>query len=311
MRDTPAGYSHVHYALIQPGEPQYHVNPQYCVHQELAGQPMLFFSKDEGVQVSVEPCRVAALVEFHAPPHAPAQGVHDPANWRVGFVQAMMSGSVVYDYGHGAGPTVRVAIGPDITPCRDSDGVSVFYDHGARAVQGFGHQEADDYVGREAFDHHEAMEYPPHVQPFLTGPMVRHVAMEDRPGSGTVPIRLPCRQTADRRAVVGRDHVIGWTDPLDPGRAPGAARLQHIGGSMQFKTWLVMEYIQTGRLYALHLFEWEAIFDLTIHGPLFTKGGRAGSRLVRETAVKPDLPVPIGAGRTANAMACVKFLPLR
>lgn len=311
MRDTPAGYSCVHYAVIQPVDSQQRINPQYCVHHELADRPMRFVNQDDGVQVFIEPCRVAALVEFHAPPHAPVQWAHDPAQWRVGFVQAVMSGSVIYEYGHGGAPTVRAAIGPKVTPCRDSDGVSVYFDHGARAVQTFGVSDADQLVGPDAVDWHESLQHPPHVTAFLTGPTVRHVATEDGPGSGTLPIKLPCEQAGDPRAQVGRVYTIGWTDPLDPGRAPGAARLQHIGGSMHFKTWLVMQYMPEKRLYALHLFEWEVTFDLGIRGPLFTKGGRSGSRLVRETPVKPDLDVPIGAGLTANAMACVKFLPLR
>ena len=122
MRDTPAGYSCVHYAVIQPIKSQQRISPQYCVHHELADRPMRFVNQDDGVQVFIEPCRVAALVEFHAPPHAPAQWVHDPAQWRVGFVQAVMSGSVIYEYGHGGAPTVRAAIGPDVTLAVDGNG---------------------------------------------------------------------------------------------------------------------------------------------------------------------------------------------
>lgn len=293
MRNTPAGFSSVHYAMI----PEDNV-PQYCVHHEL-DRPMTVVNKDEGVAVSVGPCVVSALVEFHAPPKAAPVDMHDPANWRVGFVQAYDAGAIVYEYGGGA-THVRAAIGPEHTPCRDSDGLSVFYDRGAMALQTFG-PEGDGGRGDAGL--------PSHVVPFLDAPEVRYVEMEDRPGSGSLPLILPCRQAGDPRAIIGHPYTMGWTDPLDPRPAAGASRLHRIHGAIAFRTWLVMQYAPTGRLYALHLFEWEARFDLEIHGPLFNKGGTSGSRLIRETAVKADLPVPIGAGPDANAMACVKFLP--
>jgi hypothetical protein len=156
---------------------------------------------------------------------------------------------------------------------------------------------------------HPIVPTPAHVMPFLTGPAIRFVTMEDRPGAGHLPLTLPCRQTGDARAVVGHSNTLGWYDPLDARQGAGTARLQHIGGGLRFKTWLVMQFIPTGKMYALHLFEWETCYDLTIRGLLFSSAGVSGSRLIRETAVKPDLSLELTAGPTANQLACVKFLP--
>lgn len=303
MRNTPAGFSCVHYALVE------HIVPQYCVHHDLNARPMVLFNQDEGVTLEVGPCTASALVEFHAPPKAPAEGEFNPANWRVGWVQAVTSGAIVYEYGGGRGPVVRAAVGPEHLPCRDSNGESAFYDHTATAVQAFArpsHGEDDALFEAELL---RAIDAPPHVAPFLSGPDIRYVTMEDRPGPGRLPLNLPCRQAGDRRALVGHPYTLGWHDPLDPHHDAGTGRLQHIGGSLQFKTWLVMQFVPTKKMHALHLFEWEARYDLSIRGPLFTKGGMSGSRLILDTPVKPDLPLSFLTGPTANQTACVKFLP--
>lgn len=304
MRNTPAGFSHVHYALIE------HLVPQYCVHHGLNAAPMSLSNQDEGVTVEVGPCSVSALVEFHAPPQAPPAGEYDPANWRVGWLQSVESGAVIYSYGGGNGPAVRAAVGPAALPCRDSDGAGPFYDQSMAGVKAFAlpPRTAGEAALEDAMAH-PLVPYPAHVQPFLTGPDIRFVTMEDRPGAGHLPLKLTCRQTADPRARVGQAYTLGWFDPLDPRHDAGTAKLQHIGGSLQFKTWLVMQFIPTKQFHALHLFEWEARYDLTIHGPLFTKGGASGSRLIRETALKAELPPNLTDGPTANQLACVKFLP--
>jgi hypothetical protein len=71
-----------------------------------------------------------------------------------------------------------------------------------------------------------------------------------------------------------------------------------------------LRFIPTGKIYALHPLEWEARYDLTIRGLLFSSVGVSGSRLIRETAVKPDLSLELTAGPTATRLACVKFLPV-
>jgi hypothetical protein len=116
MRDTPAGYSCVHYALVE------HLAPQYCIQHDLHAKPMTAINQVEGVTVEVGPCTVSALVEFHAPPKAPSTDEYNPAKWRTGWVQSVEEGAVIYEYGDARGPVVRAAVGPDRLPCRDSDG---------------------------------------------------------------------------------------------------------------------------------------------------------------------------------------------
>lgn len=305
MRDTPAGFSSVHYARVRK------IVPQYCVHHDLGAAPMTLENRDEGVTVSVGPCNLSALVEFHAPPHAPDTDEFNPSNWVVGWVQSVESGAVIYEYGDGHGTRVRAAVGPEHTPIRDGDGGEPFYEQTVNVRKPFARPPRnDDEAAMEDVYLRPLVPTPAHVMPFLTGPHIRFVTMQDNPGAGKLPLKLTCRHNGDRRAVVGKTYALGWFDPLEPRHDAASARLQHIGGSLQFKTWLVLQYLPANEFHALRLFEWEARFDLGIHGPLFTRGGQSGSRLIRETPVDAMLPGKLTSGLSANDVACVKFLPL-
>ena len=306
MRNTPAGFSCVHYAMVK------RLVPQYCVQHDLGAAPMTLENRDDGVTVRVGPCNLSALVEFHAPPRAAAADDLEPSNWCVGWVQSVESGAVIYEYAGPRGTTVRAALGPERTPIRDGDGGEPFYEQNANVRKPFARPPRDaDEAAMEDVYLRPLVPTPADVMPFLTGPHIRFVTMQDSPGPGKLPLKLTCRSTADPRALVGKTYALGWVDPLEPCRDAGSATLRHIGGSLQFKTWLVMYFQPKREMHALHLFEWAARVDLTIHGPLFTKGGQSGSRLIRDTPFQAELPAAMTQGLSANDTACVKFLPLR
>jgi hypothetical protein len=292
MRNTPPDFSAVHYALIGGNV------PQFCVTHSVAGKAMLTDPTTDALILGTEACGFGALVEFHAPPHAAVQGLHDPRNWELGLMQAMLAGSaIVYEYGSDRGLVVRAAIGPEHLPCRDTDGIDVFLDHSAVGHQSFGVPDQGQ-LGR-----------PDIIDPFLDSPNVKYVYADDGPGTGA-QLRLPCKQTGDKRARLNSVYHLGWTDPLDPTCDVNTARLRSVQGRLAFKTWLAMRYTPTGALFYLYEWEWAARFGLRVVGPAPSPPGAPGAELVREGAVHANVTEPIVAGPVANQSVCVKFLPV-
>lgn len=294
MRNTPPGFSHVHYALIGGNV------PQYCVSHDVHGHRMLIDASPERLVLGTKACAFAALVEFHAPPRVAPTGMHDPRNWEVGFVQTMTAGSIVYEYRSPRGLVVKAAIGPEHVPCLDGDGFGVFYDSGPLGRQRFGTRD----------DGAQALGRPAEVSPFLVSTDVKFVCMDDAPGTGA-QLELPCRQAGDRRALLNKVYHLGWTDPLDPSVDANTARLARAEGRLAFKTWLAMRHLPSMQLFYLHEFEWVAWFGATAVPPGMSAApaGRTGAALIRETAVGAHLAEPVVTGPVANASVCVKFLP--
>src|SRR5262249_45996084 len=147
-------------------------------------------------------CRLSALVELYRRPNDPPP--HHP--WHVGFVQNLVEGELLYVYVTPQSDDILVAaMGPHTVPCKDSGSAGTWYDPGPFSHKSFG---GEDYVvaGQE-----EAPEAPHRC---YTDPFVRFVTSEDAPGSGKLPIKVPCASTTDGRATPGVEYTIGWADPL-------------------------------------------------------------------------------------------------
>ncbi|MDZ7592298.1 MAG: hypothetical protein U5L05_16795 [Rubrivivax sp.] len=294
MRITPPGYSGVHYAMVGGNV------PQYSVRCDVQGKAMLIDANVFGVTVKTRPCEFLALIEFHAPPHARAEGLQDPRCWEAGFVQAMTGGEVVYEYASER-MLVRAAVAPRHLPCADGDGSGPFLDNTVLGVRQFG---VADNPNAPA---------PEELRSFLGSDSVKHLWASDGPGTGQGMARdldLPCVQGADLRAVPGKTYHLGWTDPLDPHVAPGVAALRSIRGHYAFKTWLAMRFTPTGDMFMLHEFEWLARFDVAVqaNAQRAWPAGRSGAELLREGAVGAKAAGPIYGGPTANDSVCVRFL---
>ncbi len=293
MRKTPPDYSAVHYALVGGNV------PQFCVMNTVAGKDMLTDPTTDALILGTENCGFGALIEFHAPPAAPVEGLHDPQNWEVGLMQAMMADSaIVYEYGTDSGPVVRAAIGPEQLPCRDTDGLGIYLDNGSLGRQRFG-QPDQGQLGR-----------PETIDTFLDSPGIKWVYVDDGPGTGA-QLKLPCKLAGDQRARLNELYALGWTDPLHPLHTAGAARLCAVRGRLAFKTWLAMRYLPTGALFYLYEWEWAARFALRMAGRAPVPAGPCGAELLSEGAVNANIAEPLTQGPVANASVCVKFLPLR
>jgi hypothetical protein len=294
MRITPPGFSGVHYAMVGGNV------PQYCVRCNVQGKAMLIDSNAFGVTVKIRPCEFLALIEFHAPPHAPAVGLQDPRCWEAGFVQVMTGGQVVYEYASER-LRVRAAVAPRRLPCADTDGAGTFLDNSLFGVRQFG---VADNPNAPA---------PEELRSFLASDSVKHLGASDGPGTGqgmAQDLDLPCVPDADPRAVPGKIYHLGWTDPLDPHATPGVAPLRSIRGHYAFKTWLAMRFAPSGEMFTLHEFEWLARFDVAVQADAQRAwpAGRSGAELLREGAVSAKTAGPIYGGPLANASVCVRFL---
>jgi len=295
MRNTPPGYSGVHYAIVGGNV------PQYCVRGDVRGKGMLIDANPFGVTVKIRPCEFQALIEFHAPPHARAVGLQDARCWEAGFVQMMTGGQVVYEYASERLP-VRAAVAPRHLPCADNDGAGLFLDNSLLGVRQFG---VADNPNAPA---------PDEVRRFLSSDSVKHVWASDGPGTGqgmAQDLDLTCEQSADPRAMPGMTYHLGWNNPLAPHAAPGDAPLRSIRGHYAFKTWLAMRFTPTGDMFMLHAFEWLARFDVAVQAPAQRawQAGQSGAELLCEGAVGAKAAGPIFGGPTANGSVCVRFLP--
>jgi hypothetical protein len=294
MRNTPAGYSGVHYAMVGGNV------PQYTVRCDVQGKAMLIDANVFGVTVKIRPCEFFGVIEFHAPPHAPAVGKQDPCCWEAGFVQVMTGGQVVYEYASGR-LLVRAAVAPRRLPCADSDGAGPFLDNTLLGVRRFG---VADNPNAPA---------PEELRRFLGTNNLKHLCASDGPGTGQGMARdldLLCVHGADPRAMPGKTYHLGWTDPLDPQAAPGVALLRSIRGHYAFKTWLAMRFVPTGDMFTLHEFEWLARFDVAVQADAQRAwlAGPSGAELLREGAVEAQAAGPIYDGPTANGSVCVRCL---
>jgi len=298
----PPGFSSIHYCNILGNM------MQYCVSHSVNNRGIEAKIDERGVQLKVQECQFSAIVEFHSPPHLHLD-LYDPKRWWVGFVQNYTGGKITYIYSNNKGLVVKAAITPEMVPCKDSGYDSedtTFYNSAGQGLKQFG-------VVDEVAVVPDAIPLP-HNHPAIKDLQVRYVLMGDGPGTGGLPLTLPCKETGDKRAVLNKEYTIGWTDPLDPGRGDkDIAILKKIEGRQTFKTWLAMSSdirnIKTTKLLLyMHRFEWEVNFNADVNGRNVTMGGGSGARLISEGACYPDTTEPIVTGRDANASVCVKFL---
>lgn len=295
--DVPPGYSQVISRDILQ------IRVDFCINVKGLEQKIQTQTSPDGVSVIPDECRLKAIVEWQ-------KGVvptENPRQWYVGFVQNLVSGEIAYLYQDDKKPpAILVAsLAPERLPCKDSGSVATWYDPGPTSYKQFGVQDA-------FFDPTDAGAPPGHHRCWKD-PNLRYVCMGDRPGSGRLPIRLPCRGSTDPRAVIGQDYTIGWRDPLAPvGNQPGVPTLRQIVGEYMLHTWLAISPDANNRLTKrfvyLYWVEWSIAYQ-TMVNPVARTAVTVG-----ESRVTQHGPWSLRANRDpvlnapdANDSACVRF----
>ncbi len=151
--------------------------------------------------------------------------------------------------------------------------------------------------------------------PARTDPRTRFIQMGDAPGTGRLPLDLPCKgRDPDGRATLNQTYVMGWRDPLDANptvaeRAP----LVSIAGTLIFKTWLALSSesnlrnLRTTKLFIyLYTWEWMVDYRATVNAGTQTANATQTATLLDEGPCDV-IQNAILTAPDANDSVCVKF----
>jgi hypothetical protein len=292
---VPAGYSGVHFGQAL-GIPIH-----FAFQADVENHTVDVVQSPLGISLKVQECQFRAIVEWIGHPKL-SGNLYEPKGWHVGFVQNLTGGAIIFTYGGAA--AVTAAISPSTIPCKDSGSAGTWYDPSPFNVKRFG-------VPEEF-----AADIPlPQMHPAKTNPNFRFIEMGDAPGTGAIPLTVPCASTKDLRAHVGTQYTIGWTDPLNQNpRDPAIGRLQGIDGHLQFRTCLAMSSepnlsrLRTTTLFCyLYYIDWHVSYAMNVlNGVVTPRGARA--RIVQEGTWNGSQENPIVVAPDANESVCVKFL---
>ncbi|MGA7341703.1 MAG: hypothetical protein WBE72_11320 [Terracidiphilus sp.] len=300
--DVPAHFTgvHVHQALGVP--------IHFCFQADVDNHTINIVQNQNGISLKVQECEFQAIVEWIG--HAKLSGsLYQPDRWHVGFVQNLTAGAIVFRYGappaQGAQSTeVLAAIAPRTVPCKDSGSAGTWYDPSPFSLKRLG--VPDEF----------ASEVPlPQNHPARTSPNVRYIKMGDAPGTGAIPLTVPCASSHDPRGVLQRDYTISWTDPLNTNlQDPQLKRLHSIDGHLSFRTCLAMSSepnigrIKTTTLFCyLYYVDWDVDYSMNVNHGVVTQGGR-GARVVERGLWTGQLENPIVTAPDANESVSVRFL---
>jgi hypothetical protein len=301
--DVPAGFSGPHFyeALGQPVE--------FCIRHDVQGHGINITADQRGVGLKVQECEFRAIAEFKKRFFSYGEFAN-PARWHVGFVQNLTEGAIIFHYkGDQADDTgVFASIAPRTLPCKDSGSAGTWYDPSPFSVKRFG--------GKDEFA--DMIEPALPVQhPALTNERVRYVRMGDAPGTGNLPLTMPCQSSIDVRAAARNDYTIGWFDPLNPNASdPRRRPLFRIEGSLSFKTCLAMSPEPNPSWQAVKittLFEYLYYVDWTVHYAMNVRGQmvtprHAVAEVTAEGVWENGMAKPIVVAPDANESVCVRFI---
>lgn len=300
QQDVPAGYSgvHRHHVLGIPIE--------FCFRPEVDNHVVNIQQSPQGVSLKVQECEFKAIVEWIGIPKQTV-GLFNCKQWHVGFVQNLTGGAIVFVYQSpsGTGHAVQAAVSPENVPCKDSGSVATWYDPSPFNLKRFG-------VADEFADEVPLLA----LHPARTRQTVRYIQMGDAPGTGAIPLNVPCKQTSDHRAVVNHQYTIGWTDPLEPNPlAPDLARLTRIGGNLSFRTCLAMSseanlgnIRRTTLIRYLYYVDWNVSYNMNINHGVVAAGAGSGGMMTGQGIWDDSFADPILAAPDANESVCVRFL---
>lgn len=298
--DVPAGYSGLHRSQVLG------IPVEFCMRAEVEGHPVNIQQNAQGVGLKVQECEFKAIAEFVGHPKL-TQGLYHCTRWHVGFIQNLTGGAIIFMYESpsGTGRSVQAAVSPETVPCKDSGSVATWYDPSPYNLKPFG--VADEFADEVPL---------PAIHPARNKATVRYIQMGDAPGTGNLPLRVPCKGTGDLRAVFNTDYTIAWTDPLEPNpHAPDLARLTRIAGNLSFRTCLAMSseanvgsIKRTTLILPLYYVDWDVNYSMTVVGALATRGAGSGARVTGEGMWNHNFPTMILAAPDANESVCVKFL---
>lgn len=299
--DVPGGYSGLHYSQVLG------IPIQFCIRAEVQGHQInIVHNALQGVSLKVQECEFKAIAEFVGHPQL-TQGLYHPSRWHLGFIQNLTGGAIIFDYRSpsGQGRTVRAAVSPEVVPCKDSGSVATWYDPSPFSLKPFG--VPDEF----------AVEVPlSAMHPARNHPNVRYVQMGDAPGTGSLPLTVPCKASTDARAVLNNQYNIAWDDPLEANPlAADIAKLRRIAGNLSFRTCLAMSseanignIKRTTLIIPLYYFDWDVNYNTDINGAMVNRGAASGATLVGEGLWDMNFPPMILAAPDANESVCVKFL---
>jgi hypothetical protein len=291
---VPANYSGVHYHHVLG------IPIEFCIRPEVDNHPVNIVQNPTGISLKVQECEFKAIVEWKGHPKL-SLGLYDPDRWHVGFVQNLTDGKIMFRY-QGA-TEVLAAIAPRTVPCKDSGSAGTWYDPSPYSVKRLGVE--DEFAGDVPL---------PANHPARTNQNVRYVQMGDAPGTGSLPLRVPCASSRDPRGVQGTEYTIAWTDPLNPNaNDPAIGRLTGIYGSLAFRTCLAMSSdpnlsrIRTTTLFCyLYYVDWAVDYTMNVQNGVVTARG-AGGHILHQGIWTGALDDPIVTAPDANESVCVRF----
>lgn len=297
LQDVPNEFS-----AIQTGNVLGNV-VKFVVKSDADGHAVRATTSNLGVQLKVDECNFMAMVEFLGHPKLNF-GIYQASRWHVGFVQNLTGGGINFRYGNGNQATVA-SIAPEVLPCKDAGSVATWYDPSPLSLKPFGGGADEMGDATPLLSNH----------PARTSATMRYIEMGDAPGTGGLPLQVPCKKRDPNNvAQIGTTYTIGWRDPLDTNiNVNQRAALTAITGNLSFKTWLVLsseanlQNIKRTTLFVyLYAWEWVVDYSTTINNQSATPTGRA--TLLNEGACLPYAEDAIVTGGDANETVCVKYL---
>ncbi len=301
--DVPPGFSGLHYgeALGQ--------SVAFCLRHDVNGHTINIAADHRGVALKVQECEFRAIVEFKKSFFSFGEYAK-PGRWCVGFVQNLTEGAIIFHYKTNQADDAGVfaSIAPRQLPCKDSGSAGTWYDPSPFSVKRFGEKEEFPEMIEPAL---------PATHPALTNSLVRYVKMGDAPGTGNLPLTMPCQSSRDVRAAAANQYTIGWVDPLNPNpNAQGIRPLFRIEGSLSFKTCLAMSPEPNPSWQAVKvttLFEYLYYVDWTVHYAMNVNGRTVTARhafaeVTAEGLWEKGMTKPIVTAPDANESVCVRFI---
>lgn len=297
--NRPLGYSAIHHGNVLGNL------VDYTVKDEVDGKTVQAETTAEGVSLRVQECNFKAIVEFCGHPQL-ASSLHDPARWHVGFVQNLISGGITYTYASGQVVSTMATMAPQTLPCKDAGSAGTWYDPSPFSLKRFGDsEEFGEMIPTEVGAHH----------PARTDPRTRYVQMGDAPGTGRLPLALPCKGLdPQHRAALNVQYVMNWRDPLDVNPVLAArAPLVSSAGRLVFRTWLALSSesnlrnLKTTTLFVyLYTWEWMVDYTATINAATQTANPSQQATLLTRGPCSP-IQNAILTAPDANESVCVKF----
>jgi len=299
--DVPPGFSgpHSYEALGQ--------SVDFCIRHDVKDHAVNITADQRGVALKVQECEFRAIAEFKKSFFSFGDYAK-PERWHVGFVQNLTEGGIIFHYKGAqkddAGVFAKIA--PRTMPCKDSGSAGTWYDPSPFSVKRFG--------GKEEFP--EMIDPPlPATHPALTNELMRYVKMGDAPGTGNLPLTMPCQSSTDARAAASNSFTIAWFDPLNPNaQDPGRRPLYRIDGSLSFRTCLAMSpepnlaTIKTTKLFEyLYYIDWTVHYGMNVAGQNVT-ARHAVAEVTAQGVWEKGMKKPIVEAPDANESVCVRFV---